>query len=275
MNRISLLIFSISFSTGLVFADTQSDIEDYKAEKAAIQQELKKLDVRIAQTDSLSKDEAKRFETTRTRQKDDLERRKAELDSMQIKIAAVAQSLQAEKSKQGGYAVQVENAKSYRAGIAKSLAEKCKDLEALVSQSIPWEREQRLERIRALRRDMENGNAAPEEGLTRLQSIYNEEIRFGDEVAIINRPMVRNDGETVNARILRIGNQWMVYTDEEEAKYGVLVRKSTKNATVEFSWREDLSFEERAAVKLAIDVKLARKPPQMVRLPLSLTLEGK
>lgn len=274
MNRIPTLLGCLWISIGLAYADTKSDIEDYKAQKAALQQELKKLDVRTAQTDSLAKEEARRFETTRSRQKEDLERRKAELDSMQIKIAAVAKELQEEKGRQGSYAVQVENAKSYRAGIAKSLAAKCSELESIVSSSIPWDREQRLDRIRALRRDLENGNAAPEEGLTRLQALFREEIRFGDEVTIHNRPMIRNDGETVNARILRLGNQWIVYTDEEEGKYGVLVRSAGKTGDVEYTWREDLSFEERSAVKLAIDVKLARKPPQMVRLPLSLTLEG-
>lgn len=260
---------------GFAFADTQSEIDDLKAEKASLQQELKKLDVRIAQTDSLSKDEAKRFETTKSRQTEDLERRKTELDSMQVKISQVARDLQNEKSKQGFFTVQIENAKAFRASISRTLASKCSDLEKLLAQSIPWDREQRIERIRALRRDLENGNASPEEGLTRLQAIYTEEIRFGDEVAIISRPMVRNDGETVNARVLRIGNQWIVYTDEEEGKYGVLVRKRSTNGNMDYSWKEDLTFEERAAVKLAIDVKLARKPPQMVRLPLSLTLEGK
>lgn len=275
MKQIPQLLLFIGIQFGLVFADTQTDIDDFKAEKAVLLQEMKKLDIRIAQTDSLAKDEAKRFETTRTRQREDLERRKAELDSMQVKIALVAKEVQAEKNIQGTYSVQVDNAKSFRAGIAKSLALKCVDLEAIVAQSLPWDREPRLERIRALRRDLENGNAAPEEGLTRLQSLYTEEIRFGDEVTIHNRPMIRNDGETVNARILRMGNQWIIYTDEEESKYGVLIRKTGKKGTIEYSWREDLSFEERAAVKLAIDVKLARKPPQMVRLPLSLTLEGK
>lgn len=275
MKRIPQLLLFIGIQFGFVFADTQSDIDDYKAEKVALLQEMKKLDIRIAQTDSLAKDESKRFETTRSRQREDLERRKAELDSMQVKIALVAKDLQAEKNTQGTYSVQVDNAKSFRAGIGKSLALKCVDLETIVAQSLPWDREPRLERIRALRRDLENGNAAPEEGLTRLQSLYTEEIRFGDEVTIHNRPMIRNDGETVNARILRMGNQWVIYTNEEESKYGVLTRKAGKGGAIDYSWREELSFEERAAVKLAIDVKLARKPPQMVRLPLSLTLEGK
>lgn len=274
MKRTFLISLGIACLTGFAFADTQSDIEDYKAQKAALQIEIKKLDVRVLQTDSIAKEEAKRYEVTRQRQKEDLERRKAELDSMQGKIAIVAKDLQAEKNRQSSYVMQAENAKSFRAGIAKSLAGHAKELEGIVSQSLPWDREMRLDRIRALRRDLENGNAAPEEGLTRLQSLYSEEIRFGDEVAIFTRPMVRNNGETINARILRIGNQWLVYTDEEEAKFGVMERKASKNGQIEFNWREELNFEERAAVKLAIDVKLARKPPQMVRLPLSLTLEG-
>ena len=77
----------------------------------------------------------------------------------------------------------------------------------------------------------------------------------------------------MNASILRIGNQWMVYVDENGSVYGRLERK-IENGNVVYEWNENLNLEERAAVKLAIEVKQAKKPPQIVNLPVSLSVVG-
>jgi len=272
MKSLRYIPLLLAACVGLVWADTQSDIDDLKSEKAALQSELKKLDVRVTQTDSISKEEARRFTVTSQRQTEDLERRKADLDTIQVKIAAVAKDLQTEKNQQSSSLISVENAKAFRTGLAKSLGAHCLTLENLMKTSLPWDLEIRLERVQSLRRDLENGSAPVEEGLSRLRALYQEEIRFGDEVVVINRPMIRKDGETINARVLRIGNQWMVYSDEENTKFGVLVRNRSPKGDISYTWKEDLNFEERTAVKLALDVKQARKPPQMVRLPLSLSI---
>ena len=47
-----------------------------------------------------------------------------------------------------------------------------------------------------------------------------------------------------------------------------------ENGKVNYDWNEDLNLEERAAVRLAIDVKQAKKPPQIVNLPVSLSVVG-
>ena len=112
-----------------------------------------------------------------------------------------------------------------------------------------------------------------EEAFSRMKSLVNEEIKFGDEVSVVNSPLTRKNGEIVNATILRIGNQWMVYVDENGASYGRLERK-LENDKIVYAWNEELNLEERAAVKLAIEVKQAKKPPQIVNLPVSLSVVG-
>ena len=116
-------------------------------------------------------------------------------------------------------------------------------------------------------------NASEEEAFSRLKSLIAEETKFGDEVAIINSPLTRKNGELINASILRIGNQWMVYSDDNGSVYGYLVRR-IENGNVVYEWNEDLNLEERSAVKLAIDVKQAKKPPQVVKLPVSISVVG-
>jgi predicted nucleic acid-binding Zn-ribbon protein len=254
------------------FADIASDLEDYRSQKAALEAEIKRLDQRIKSTDSLAKEERKRSEVLQDRYQADLKRRRAELDSLQANIRRQASELQNERNRQARAQSTSDHIKAYRAALGKILAEMCLEFENLVAQTLPWDREDRVARIQALRRDLETESAGAEEGFSRLRSLYAEEIRFGDEVTTVNRPMIRRDGETVNARILRIGNQWMVYQDDEALRFGVLQRSISPDGNINYEWREDLSFEERQAVKLAIDVKLARKPPQMVSLPLSLSI---
>ena len=142
-----------------------------------------------------------------------------------------------------------------------------------MAQTVPWELESRLDRVKSLTRDIESGNASEEEGFSRLKSLIAEETKFGDEVAIINSPLTRKNGELINASILRIGNQWMVYSDDNGTVFGALVRK-VEDGKVVYEWNEELNLEERAAVKLALDVKQAKKPPQIVKLPVSLSIVG-
>lgn len=259
------------------FADTDSDIRDLKLEKDKLNSEIKKLNKQISATDSMLRADDARYKTLQQRYKADSDRRKTEIDSLNAKIRDVAAQLQQERNKQAKAKNRTDNVKSKRKALNATLVSICKKLEEQIAQTIPWERESRLDRIKSLTRDLESGNATEEEGFSRLKAIIAEETKFGDEVAIVNSPLTRKNGELINAQILRIGNQWMVYTDENASQYGMLMRKqncSGSKCTTEFEWKEDLTLSERDAVKFAIDVKTAKKPPQVVKLPVSLSVEG-
>ncbi|MCQ2101097.1 MAG: DUF3450 domain-containing protein [Fibrobacter sp.] len=276
-----ILLFTTMF-VSYANADVDSDIRDMQLEKEKLNSEIAKLNSQIAATDSMLKADDKRYKTLQERYKQDKERRKSEIDSLNIKIKDVAGQLQQERNKQAHAKNRSENVKSKRKALSVALATISKRLEFQISQTLPWDRETRLDRAKSLTRDIEGGNASEEEAFSRLKALIAEETKFGDEVAIINSPLTRKNGELINAQILRIGNQWMVYADENATVFGSLVRKCGGDAgkgcaSVEYEWNEDLNLEERAAVKFAIDVKQAKKPPQMVTLPVSLSIvkEGK
>jgi hypothetical protein len=269
----ALLLCVASFSGAAV----QDDMRAAELQKATLNVEIKKLDRQLRESDSLLKDDVKRYALLESRYGEDLNRRHAEIDSLNEKIKRVAIDLQAERNKQAAYKGRIENDKSKRKAMRIMLTRICVDLESQVMQTLPWDKETRLDRVRALRRDLEANNALEEEAFSRINSIIGEEVRFGDEVQLINTPMTRKNGESINARLLRIGNQWMVYSDENSTMFGILVRGGTKDS-VTFEWKETLTLEEREAIKTALDVKQARKPPQMVTLPLSISIyaqEGK
>ena len=266
----AVLVFSLS---GIAFADYESEIRDLKMQKEKLNSEIQTLNTRIAATDSMLRADVSRHKLLEQRYKADSERRLAEIDSLNAKIRKVAASLQQERNKQARAKNRSENVAAKRRALRLELAKISKQLETQISQTLPWERESRLDRAKSLTREIESGNASEEEAFSRLKSLLGEEIKFGDEVAIVNSPLTRKDGEIVNASILRIGNQWMVYVDENGSVYGRLERK-IENGNVVYEWNENLNLEERAAVKLAIEVKQAKKPPQIVNLPVSLSVVG-
>ena len=267
-----LMLLVLLFS-GVALADRDAEIRDLKLEKEKLNSEIQKLNRQIASTDSMLKADDSRYKTLSQRYKADTERRRSEIDSLSSKIKAVAGELQTERNKQARAKNRSDNVAAKRKVLRAELAGISKKLEAQVAETLPWERESRLDRVKSLTRDIESGNASEEEGFSRLKSLIAEETKFGDEVAIINSPLTRKNGELINASILRIGNQWMVYSDENGTVFGTLVRK-VENGKVSYEWNEDLNLEERAAVRLAIEVKQAKKPPQIVNLPVSLSVVG-
>ncbi|MDY6331635.1 MAG: DUF3450 family protein [Fibrobacter sp.] len=266
----AVLVFSLS---GLAFADYESEIRDLKLQKEKLNSEIQNLNTRIASTDSMLRADASHRQLLEQRYKADVERRNLEIDSLNAKIRKVAANLQQERNKQARAKNKSDNVAAKRRALRSELAKICKQLEVQIAQTLPWERDKRLDRAKSLTREIESGNVTEEEAFSRMKSLVNEEIKFGDEVSVVNSPLTRKDGEIVNATILRIGNQWMVYVDENGASYGRLERK-LENDKIVYAWNEELNLEERAAVKLAIEVKQAKKPPQIVKLPVSLSVVG-
>ena len=160
----------------------------------------------------------------------------------------------------------MDEIKSRERHLAEVLAGYCDSLVARVEAGLPWDNESRLDRIRALKKDLEAGSASAEEGLSRIGAILKEEVKAGDEIALFNKPLTRKSGEAVNAQVLRLGNQWLVYMDEEAKNFGIMERRGGK-----WDWREDLSFGEKNRVKEAIEVKGAKRPPQLVVLDVGVT----
>jgi hypothetical protein len=62
--------------------------------------------------------------------------------------------------------------------------------------------------------------------------------------------------------------------DEEGKRFGVLERKAAPGGGWTWEWREDPGFEEKNRIKAAIEVKSAKRPPQLAVLDLGLALAG-
>lgn len=275
MTRLKFLPFVLLmlFLSGLALADYDSEIRDLKQQKEKLNSEIQKLTRQIASTDSLLRADDARYKKLQARYSEDSERRRAEIDSLNVKIRGVAAQLQEERQKQAHAKNRNDNVAAKRKALRSAMLSICKQLERQVAMTVPWERDARLERVRSLARDIESGSAAEEESFSRIKAVIQQEIKFGDEVAIVNAPLTRKNGELINAQILRIGNQWMVYSDENGTVYGNLVRRASKGK-ITYEWNENLELWEREIIRYAIDVKLAKKPPQIIAMPVTLSVVG-
>lgn len=275
MTRLKFLPFVllVLFLSGLALADYDSEIRDLKQQKEKLNSEIQKLTRQIASTDSLLRADDARYKKLQARYSEDSERRRAEIDSLNVKIRGVAAQLQDERQKQAHAKNRNDNVAAKRKALRSAMLSICKQLERQVAMTVPWERDARLERVRSLARDIESGSAAEEESFSRIKAVIQQEIKFGDEVAIVNAPLTRKNGELINAQILRIGNQWMVYSDENGTVYGNLVRRASKGK-ITYEWNENLELWEREIIRYAIDVKLAKKPPQIIAMPVTLSVVG-
>ncbi len=250
---------------------SQEELRELSYQINQLKKENSKLDKELSRVDSMSSDEEQRVKKLHENFEKDIQRKKKEIEDLNGQLLDLEKQIATERNKQAKFKNNMAENKARQKATTQTLLKLCDAFELKIKSSLPWELDKRLERVQILKRDVENGFANLEEAFKRLDALYQEEIRFGDEVSMINKPLTRNNGEIINADILKIGNQWMVYSDEEEKFYGILVREY-KEGQLAYRWREELSFPERDAVRLAIDVKKGKKPPQLITLPLSISL---
>jgi len=246
-------------------------VRKIQAEISQLKKENKKLDKDLAHADSMMTEEASRTAKLHENYEKQLSRKKEEIQEIKNSLTQIQTQISQEKSKQASFQNKSDEIKAREQSNKKLLLQIAAKLEERITGSLPWDIEKRLERIRVLKRDMETNNASLDEILVRLTSIYKDEIKLGDEITLQDQPVTRKNGEVINARVLKMGNQWMVYSDEEEKNFGVLSRTQTAQG-VSYTWKEDLDFKEREAVRAALDIKSGKKPPGLVTLPLSLAI---
>jgi hypothetical protein len=203
----------------------------------------------------------------------DRARREKENQELNSRVQATRSKIAAEQERARGYLNGVEELKVRDKIILARLSAFADSLLARVESGPPWDLEARRDRILSLKRDVEGGQAAPEEIFGRLAALFKEEIKNGDEVALFSRPVTRQNGEIVNAQLLKIGNQMIAYMDDESGKFGTLERRF-ENGKITYVWNENLDFSQRNAIKLALSVKSGREAPQLVPLDIRLMLDS-
>jgi hypothetical protein len=251
-------------------ARLESAIQKARTEMAQAKKDAAKADAELRKTDSLLREETARAAQAEERQAKDRERREKENASLQARIQETQAKIGAERAGLNRHQNSQDEIKARQKRLTLVLAGYCDSVAARIEAGPPWEREGRVDRVKSLKKDLEAGSASLEEGFARLNAVIKEEIKGGDEIAVLNKPVTRKNGDVVNAQVLKIGNQWIVYMDEEGKRFGVLERKAAASGAPVWEWREDPGFEEKNRIKAALEVKSAKRPPQLAVLDLGL-----
>lgn len=261
------IICIFTFIIGVsVFANDSDSLAQLNLLKAQLQKDIAQIDEKIRFNDSLIRKDKERFELLQKRALNDIENKETEIlglegkvDTLQNEIERLSGSIESIKAQERAIIAQ-------RSYLSDQLIQHCQNLKNGVAKSLPWDKEKRIARITALKKDLETGSAQIEDGLSRLLSLINEEISFGDDIVLEERTVQRNDGSSVIAQMLRLGNLWIAYVDKNKNSYGILSRQNDTS----FAWREELSFSEREEVRTAIRVKESKKAPQLTPLTVDL-----
>ena len=258
------------------FSQPQDPVEEalrLKADIVRLKREIQHSDADLRRTDSLAREEANAAGKNMERWQRDRERREKENQELNGRVQQTRSKITAEQTRMRSYLNGVEEIKAHEKELLNRLSSIADSLLTCVQAGPPWDLETRRDRILSLKRDIEAGSAAPEEAFGRLAAILKEEIKNGDEIALFNRPMTRQNGEVVNAQLLKFGNQTLMYMDDEGKKFGVL-EHHFENGKHVYVWGENLDFSEQNAVKLALAVKGGREAPQLIPLEFSLALDS-
>ncbi len=267
------LFLGVQFSFGLNSADLKLQLDQ-------LERDVKRIDIKMFSTDSLAKLETTRFETKKEIQVSTSGQKKSELNALSTQLKKLQGKIQSEGFKQSSFKIRTENHQRKFQESARKLALITEQFAQQIKSGIPWDLDSRVARVMALKRDLEAETASQEEGVNRIASLIREEIKFNDEIVIAEKSLLRNSGELINVQMLRLGNQWLVYMDSDGKNYGRLIRKIsdgikdqniTQGQTV-YAWDEDLDFLQRKAIREAIEIKMAKKAPELLLLPLSLSV---
>lgn len=271
---LSVLTCTVLFGVFMPFTAAGQDadsVADVRREKALLEKEIRTIESRISETDSIMQREQKRFAILQRRIAESIERKKSDSDTLNDKLDELTAEIQRLSGEIEQKRADTRAMQSRREYITSQLIERCENLRGQIHSSLPWNKEERLARVNALKSDLESGSARMEDGLSRLLALIDEETAFGDEIILDTRTIQRNDGSSVNARVMRIGNLWMAYVDASEQFYGVLHRENDTT----FIWNEELDFTQREQIRTAIRVKESKKAPQIVSLPLTVKVNRK
>jgi hypothetical protein len=251
--------------------EAAGETDRLKAEVTRLKRDIQRAETDIRRTDSLARDEQAVAERNRERLARDQERRGKENAALEARVRDVRARIAAERARGDGYTGEAGELQAREKAVLEFFATMADSLSARVESGMPWDNEARRDRILSLKRDIGAGSTVPEEAFARLAALLRDETKAGDEATLLSRPLTRQNGEVVNAQVLKIGNQAIVYVDDEGKKFGVLEPHATAG-TVAWTWREDLDLSGRSAVKRAVAVKGGREAPQLV--PLVVPLAG-
>jgi hypothetical protein len=235
----------------------QESEAELKRQLARVQQELKSEESALQQQRELDA-QRKQILMQRLQQAD---QQIADLKRTQGQIQSEIRQAQANNN---GLKATASGWEQRKTTTAREVAQVVLRVEKALVQDFPLQVEERTERLKALRQQLDQGALGPEEGMNRLWSILLERLRQGYQAEAWPGSFALAQGGSASGTYFRIGTVWQGFASEDGREVHFLTRTDSG-----YSWTAvpAQSLEMRAALKQAAQVATGKLPPQMARIP--------
>ena len=140
------------------------------------------------------------------------------------------------------------------------LMEKMVDaLEEFVELDVPFQKEERVERVARVREWMQKPDKSVADKYRRIVEAYQIENEYGREISAYNGTLEVN-GEPTNVNFLQMGRVALVYQSPDESEAGVWNQKERR-------W-DPLDSGYRSAIRRGLRIARKQSAPDLLRLPL-------
>jgi hypothetical protein len=235
---------------------------------AELNQQLEMLKQEIAEEEKLWAEE-------KSREQDSEKRREQRYQDFQKEKMELKQSLEKSVRDMEKAMAKLESLKGSKRAydadfkrMGRELLELTVQLEEKIHGDFPHEKSKRIESVALLASDLRQEKISPEEGFSRLWSLYQKEISMASEAEVFGGEITDATGREVSVKYLRVGKQMMAYADPSGSHLGWL-KKSPEG----WEWLDEKSmdYDMRQSVRNMIAVAEGKATPGFVSAPLSLS----
>lgn len=184
---------------------------------------------------------ANEVELERQAERDELRSVAQQKQDVERQVKALEQELADLRRASAERTAEVEAREAARAALAPLALARLDELQALVTASLPFRTAERLAALEELRRDVRSGRVPPDEGLTRLWSAIDDELRLTRETAL-HRQKVELEGQTVLADVARVG-MVLAYVRAVDGRLGLARRDGA-------AWRFEVVKDPRGRERI-------------------------
>ncbi|MCH9021752.1 MAG: DUF3450 family protein [Planctomycetes bacterium] len=227
--------------------------------------------------DKIEKSHALRAAATAERQvlRDEVNQVKRQVEQLTLDKQRLTLEIEKLKNRQSELSSQLSQKKIHFQESRQSLNRTAKhalglvgNLQKRIGSGIAYQKQNRLGKLEAISRDLEDPSAAPKaNALSELSKFVDQEFQLARSVQIWNAPVKLPDEREKHAWLYRMGlvNQALVTEDGEH--HAIADRSGAK------SWVFDLTAEQVEQLTVALNVLQRRKEPQITLLPFQLQIQ--
>lgn len=200
-----------------------------------------------------------RIESFKKTQTERIKNRKSDISRLGSDVAQLEKELKSEKLEIKRFKGVIKNYKIQFSQFKEKCISHMINYNRIIKESIPYNRKSRSQNISRLIADTEFANISSEEIFNRYYNFLNKELltAFDSEVYVED-----------NLKYLRIGWIIMAYADESGNDVGILTRDN-KN---KWTWKNDIGFSMRKAIRDSIKMIEGKKAPELIDFPVPLSL---